>query len=65
MEGTRRGSKGIGKYLDCELWAPTPRAKGERGGRAVTQAQIAATVAMFLGKDFPQMCQSRQRPSRM
>jgi hypothetical protein len=36
------------------VMGPDTPAKGEReGGRVVTQAQIAATVAMFLGKDFP------------
>ena len=32
---------------------PDTRARGERSSVAVTQSQIAATVAAFLGKDFP------------
>ena len=37
------------------VMGPDTPARGEReNGRTVTQAQIAATVALLLGKDFPQ-----------
>ncbi len=53
VEGARRRGEGLGEHLDRRDRVPIRRRSASaRMWRRSTQAQIAATVAAFLGKDY-------------
>ena len=63
VERTRSGRKGIGKYLDCGHGpGHRQREANARISSPVTQSQIAATVAAFLGKDYPKDVPAAAKP---